>query len=156
MGNRNRDIGRPSAAFDRQPAEAHRSALVEQRLRSYGTLVGSPRQRPPTQLRRQPSMALAILLTPAGQAVLTLSCDAEVGPVVIGRGAGAHLRLDDASVSRVHARLDWDPALGLHVLTDQHSANGTMVDGQPVTQPTPLYDGARLRIGQTELCYRRR
>ncbi|WP_171203532.1 FHA domain-containing protein, partial [Pseudokineococcus marinus] len=49
------------------------------------------------------------------------------GRHVLGRGAGADVRLDDPRLSRRHLRLDVDRRGAL--VTDLGSANGTLVDG---------------------------
>ena len=74
------------------------------------------------------------------------------GPLlVVGRGAEAGLRLDDAGVSRRHAevRLDGDSA----TVIDLGSTNGTRVNGRAVSV-SPLHDGDRIGVGTTELVYR--
>jgi pSer/pThr/pTyr-binding forkhead associated (FHA) protein len=40
------------------------------------------------------------------------------------------------------------------MLDDLGSNNGTYLDGRPVTAPTPLADGNRIRIGLCELTFR--
>jgi predicted component of type VI protein secretion system len=89
-----------------------------------------------------------------GAPVATLACDVEIGAVVLGRGRTARVRIADERVSRAHASLTWEPTLGAHVLRDLQSANGTVLDGRRVEWPITLYDGAQLRIGNTELRYR--
>jgi putative peptide zinc metalloprotease protein len=59
--------------------------------------------------------------------------------------------LSDPSVSRVHARISADA-----VLEDAGSSHGTWLDGERVTQPAPLRDGARIRLGDAELRVERR
>jgi transcriptional regulator with PAS, ATPase and Fis domain len=52
------------------------------------------------------------------------------GTIVLGRGPEAHIRLEDRSVSRLHARI----YLGLPLrIEDLGSANGTRLDGFPLT-----------------------
>jgi Zn-dependent protease len=63
--------------------------------------------------------------------------------------------LSDPSVSRVHARIsarNGDSPL----IEDAGSSHGTWLDGAQVTQPTPLRDGARIRLGDSELVVERR
>jgi hypothetical protein len=73
--------------------------------------------------------------------------------LVVGRGADAALHLDDPGVSRRHAEilLDGDEA----VVVDLGSTNGTYVNGLTVGRKQ-LVDGDRIRVGNTELIYRRR
>jgi pSer/pThr/pTyr-binding forkhead associated (FHA) protein len=50
--------------------------------------------------------------------------------VIVGRGEGADLRIDDASLSRVHASFGLEH--GRVRITDLASSNGTRVNGKPV------------------------
>ena len=74
-----------------------------------------------------------------------------VGELTIGRAPGVSLLLSDPSVSRVHARITADA-----VLEDAGSSHGTWLDGVRVTEPSPLRDGARIRLGDAELRVERR
>lgn len=70
-------------------------------------------------------------------------------PVKIGRREGNHIRFDpnrDQLVSGNHAelRLEGDKI----VLHDLGSANGTFVNGQRITQPTPVTARDRISLGQ--------
>ena len=71
--------------------------------------------------------------------------------VTIGRTAPADLVLDGGAVSRKHCRIELqgDDA----ILSDLGSTNGTQLDGEPLTAPTPLSDGARIQIGPHTLRY---
>jgi len=75
-----------------------------------------------------------------------------VDDVTIGRGPSATLRIEDPSVSRVHARI----AAGGARIEDAGSSHGTFVDGTRLTAPLALRDGARIRIGDQELTVERR
>lgn len=67
----------------------------------------------------------------------------------IGRGAGCGVPIDDAHVSKLHARVYRDGDGWL--VEDLGSTNGTDVDGTAVSGPTPLGAGSRIRIGEVEL-----
>ena len=72
------------------------------------------------------------------------------GRVVLGRGAGAPVRLADPQVSRRHAALLVEPD-GVQV-ADLGSANGTYLDGRSVgSTPVPVTPGALLRLGESTL-----
>lgn len=65
---------------------------------------------------------------------------------IVGRGEDCGLRLDDAAISRRHARIfrsgnDW-------LVEDLHSQNGTFVDAERLHAPRVLHDGARLQVGR--------
>ncbi|MFE8033550.1 FHA domain-containing protein [Thiohalocapsa marina] len=69
---------------------------------------------------------------------------------LIGRGGGCALALrDDDEVSAQHARLT--AQAGRILLADIGSTNGTLLNGVPLSAPTPLRDGDVVRVGQTEL-----
>jgi serine phosphatase RsbU (regulator of sigma subunit) len=75
-------------------------------------------------------------------------------PLTIGRSAPADVVLEGTTVSRRHCRLErQDDRI---VLTDLGSTNGTYVNGERVTAPVMLDDGARVTIGAHALSYHRR
>ena len=69
--------------------------------------------------------------------------------VLVGRGRGCHLVLDDRRVSRIHARL-WRQADEVWV-QDLDALNGIGLDGHRLAGPAALRPGARLGIGRFEL-----
>jgi pSer/pThr/pTyr-binding forkhead associated (FHA) protein len=69
------------------------------------------------------------------------------GGVLIGRSSDCQLLLDDDYVSTRHARITLT-ATGYQV-EDLGSTNGTFVNNQRLTQPTPFGPGDTLRIGRT-------
>jgi putative peptide zinc metalloprotease protein len=73
------------------------------------------------------------------------------GEVTIGRGPTATLRLEDPTVSRLHARIS---AAGL--IEDAGSSHGTFVDGARLSGAVALRDGAQIRIGDQEIGVERR
>jgi len=64
---------------------------------------------------------------------------------VIGRDSTCDLSIDNQSVSRQHARIDYDGA-GF-VITDQESANGIYINGKQVPS-APLINGCEIQIGK--------
>lgn len=66
-------------------------------------------------------------------------------PWRIGRGRNSDLRIDDTSVSRLHAEIRRD-ALGQFTLQDLESLNGVFVNGDPV-EITHLDESDRVEIG---------
>jgi len=94
---------------------------------------------------RRPTAPRWVLRTARGEFVLTSS-------VVLGRGSGCDLQIDDDSVSRRHAfvRIEQDEVW----VDDLSSRNGTWVNGVLITQPKRLAHGDRLGVGtcEFELC----
>lgn len=70
-------------------------------------------------------------------------------PRTIGREPGNDLTLVDSSVSGRHALLR--PTSGAVELTDLSSRNGTWLNGQRVTVPSPVTIGSTIQVGQTVL-----
>ena len=73
--------------------------------------------------------------------------------ITIGRANDATLVLNDDYASTRHARLF--PQDGQWVVEDLGSTNGTYLDRQKVTRPTPVPVGVPIRIGKTVLELRR-
>lgn len=72
------------------------------------------------------------------------------GRYTVARDPRADVPLRDPDVSRRHALLDVSRA-GQVTVTDLGSANGTVVDGTPVTRPTPLGPESVLEVGDDRL-----
>lgn len=72
-------------------------------------------------------------------------------PVSLGRAADNAVVLDDASVSRYHARIEWVDSQPQ--VTDLGSANGTTVNGAPLVPnvPQPLVPGDSIQVVDFQL-----
>lgn len=90
-----------------------------------------------------------------GTVLARLPCAEELGTVIIGRSTTASIRVHDPFVHRLHADITWDPVTKSHVITHGDGSNGTFVNLQRISQPTRLIDGTRIRVGKTEIIYRR-
>ena len=73
--------------------------------------------------------------------------------ITIGRANDATLVLNDDYASSRHARLY--PQDGQWIVEDLGSTNGTYLDRQKVSRPTPVPPGVPIRIGKTVLELRR-
>ena len=73
--------------------------------------------------------------------------------ITMGRANDATLVLDDDYASSRHARLF--PQDGQWIVEDLGSTNGTYLDRQKVSRPTPVPVGVPIRIGKTVLELRR-
>jgi len=74
------------------------------------------------------------------------------GENIIGRSPDAAVFVDDSGVSRHHARIRVD--MRGATLEDLESKNGTILDGRPIDQPTPLAHGSLIVVGATALRFR--
>lgn len=72
------------------------------------------------------------------------------GGATLGRG-DVEIHLEDPFASTRHARISREG----HVLVieDLGSTNGTYLNDEPLSGPQPLYDGDRIRIGDSEFSY---
>ena len=73
------------------------------------------------------------------------------GPVLIGRQAGATLKIGNASVSRRHAMIEKEG--DRFVIADLGSRNGTFVNDRRLGRPQALAVGDVIRIGPYRLAY---
>jgi hypothetical protein len=69
--------------------------------------------------------------------------------MTLGRDVSCDIALDDANVSRRHARLSQD-VVGTWKLTDLNSTNGTLLNGKPITSAL-LRNGDEIATGMTVL-----
>lgn len=73
----------------------------------------------------------------------------------IGRSRESDIFLEDLAVSRLHATIYRDET-GTYHLRDEHSANGTTVNGQRIFSDHALQEGDEIQLGQTILAFVRR
>jgi len=67
----------------------------------------------------------------------------------IGRAPGCAVSIDDARISKLHARLFGSD--GEWFIEDLGSTNGTIVNGRPLTGPQVLQRGATIQVGEVTL-----
>jgi pSer/pThr/pTyr-binding forkhead associated (FHA) protein len=115
--------------------------------------VRQQRPRPPQPPRpaRGGRAPQQLLVTAGALAGTTLGLTDQ--QITIGRASDATLVLADDYASTRHARLF--PQDGQWIVEDLGSTNGTYLDRQKVTQPTPVPIGVPIRIGKTVLELRR-
>ncbi len=112
--------------------------------------VAPPRAKPkPARVSRQ--MPQQLLVTAGSLAGTSLGLTDQ--QITIGRAGDATLVLSDDYASTRHARLF--PQDGQWLVEDLGSTNGTYLDRQKVTGPTPVPVGVPIRIGKTVLELRR-
>ena len=74
------------------------------------------------------------------------------GEYVLGRSRDCDLIVTGDLISRHHARLVI--AMGSLVIEDLASSNGTLVDGQAVTEPKRFFPGQTVQVGTVTLEFR--
>jgi FHA domain len=107
--------------------------------------------RPPRSGRPARGRPQQLMVTAGGLAGTTIGLTDQ--QITIGRANDATLVLNDDYASSRHARLF--PQDGQWIVEDLGSTNGTYLDRQKVTQPTPVPTGVPIRIGKTVLELRR-
>jgi pSer/pThr/pTyr-binding forkhead associated (FHA) protein len=110
-----------------------------------------PRTRPSRPARGGRAEASRLLVTAGALAGTSLGLTDQ--QITVGRANDATLVLNDDYASSRHARLF--PQDGQWIVEDLGSTNGTYLDRQKVTQPTPVPVGVPIRIGKTVLELRR-
>ncbi len=68
---------------------------------------------------------------------------------VIGRDSACHITIEDTSVSRMHAAVEWTN--GAYQITDLNSTNGSWVGDSRLTSQATLQGGELVRLGNTIL-----
>jgi FOG: FHA domain len=108
-------------------------------------------------LPQRPTGPIPALQLPTGRRVsLAVIAGADAGTVyrvekpriTIGR-SGADLTINDSEASRQHAAIEVRDAV--IAVEDLKSTNGTLVDGQKITEPFELQDKSEFQIGTTTL-----
>lgn len=92
-------------------------------------------------------MTLAALVEGAAQTPRVYPVPAAGG--AIGRSPSAGIRLEDETVSRMHAAIRREN--DAFVIENRSTKNVTRVDGVALSGPTPLADGATIELGRVRL-----
>jgi len=104
----------------------------------------APKQKAPPKRRGSPTQVVVTQGSNVGATAALAQ-----GPILIGRGNDAAIKLDDDYVSTRHARIaasgdQW-------FVEDLGSTNGTYIGTVRITQPTTITLGTQVRIGKTIL-----
>ena len=69
--------------------------------------------------------------------------------ITIGRSRQCDVRVDNDSISKVHASLVFDRVNGGYYVVDENSRNGTAINGEPLVPQTPtsIWAGAYVSFG---------
>ncbi|HEY2552666.1 MAG TPA: FHA domain-containing protein [Streptosporangiaceae bacterium] len=124
-----------------------RSGAAEGRRSRRAGSAAAPAARPARQPRVSRATPQQVVVTAGALAGTTIGLTDQ--QITIGRADDATLVLDDDYASTRHARLF--PQDGQWIVEDLGSTNGTYLDRQKVTQPTPVPVGVPIRIGKTVL-----
>jgi pSer/pThr/pTyr-binding forkhead associated (FHA) protein len=111
-----------------------------------------PAPRPSSKPQRSRRGQLHTLVVTGG-ALKGTTIDLSEQQITLGRANDATLVLNDDYASSRHARIF--PQDGQWIVEDLGSTNGTYLDRQKVTRPTPVPAGVPIRIGKTVLELRR-
>ena len=129
------------------PATSSRRSRVRQTQN-----LRPPRQARAARPQRAGRGSPRFLVVTAG-ALKGTSLDLAQQQITLGRANDATLVLNDDYASSRHARIF--PQDGQWIVEDLGSTNGTYLDRQKVTRPTPVPLGVPIRIGKTVLELRR-
>ena len=127
------------------------AAIVAVRHDVFGTRPSrapappKPKAATPRAAKPDKSAARKLVVVDGDLAGTTITLAAE--PITIGRADDSTVVLTDDYVSTRHARLV--PAEGKWLVEDLGSTNGTYLDRQRVTSPTPVPLGTPIRVGKT-------
>ena len=157
-----------SRALDPEAVEENRTLLIGDRavdpdfeLGESGLHEGATVRLVPAGARTRPELAavgraMASVTTPSWELVVVSGLEAGrrfplvPGTVVLGRGSGCDIVLDQPTVSKRHAQLSVARA-GDVAVADLGSHNGTWVGGLPVVDPVALDGAVPMRLGALEL-----
>jgi pSer/pThr/pTyr-binding forkhead associated (FHA) protein len=101
--------------------------------------------RPPKPVKGKRGMPTTLVITQG--ALSGASVRLGDAPVTLGRAQDSTIVLDDDYVSTRHARIY--PQDGQWLVEDLGSTNGTYLERQKVSGPTPVKIGVPIRIGKT-------
>jgi pSer/pThr/pTyr-binding forkhead associated (FHA) protein len=70
-------------------------------------------------------------------------------PVTVGRSRRCDVRIENDSVSKVHASIVFDRSSGDYYVVDENSRNGTCINGEPLPggSRAPIWPGAYVSFG---------
>ena len=125
------------------------TAAAKTRIRSR--LTQSPARQPQRPARSSRGAPRYLLVTGGPLSGMTINLTDQ--QITMGRANDATLVLNDDYASSRHARIF--PQDGQWIVEDLGSTNGTYLDRQKVTRPTPVPVGVPIRIGKTVLELRR-
>ncbi len=137
-----RQLG-PFALVQRPPDEVVQKMAVD---------LGA--QRTMANFHRQTQESVQALMFEFEDLVVATLPDLGGEPLVVGRLPDCDLVIDDPSVSKKHAALEWDGTLKKCQLADLGSTNGTLLNGKAPDAPEiNLKDGDVISFGNAQFVY---
>jgi diguanylate cyclase (GGDEF)-like protein len=125
----------------KRPGEPHLQEISESTQIVDTTLLQQVRQS-----QRTIQAYLIVLTGPEVGKMYKLEQD----ELTLGRAQNVELRINDAGVSRAHAKVSRDPAGGIFI-EDLGSANGTHLNGERLATRQQLRDGDKITLGSTTI-----
>jgi pSer/pThr/pTyr-binding forkhead associated (FHA) protein len=119
------------------------------RARDGALRASAPARQPPRPKAR--TQARKLVVTQGSLAGTSMPLGST--PITIGRADDSTLVLTDDYISSRHARLM--PGQSSWLVEDLGSTNGTYLERQKVSRPTPVPIGSQIRVGKTVLELRR-
>lgn len=102
--------------------------------------------------RGEPHDEVSLLFEFDDLMVATLPPVAPAESITVGRSPDCDLVVDDPSVSKHHATLEWDPRAKRVMVEDQESSNGTHLNGEQMHVRLGAKDGDTLAFGDARFC----
>jgi pSer/pThr/pTyr-binding forkhead associated (FHA) protein len=106
----------------------------------------APRQQPPRDNRQRRGSPTKLVVAEGSLAGTTVALQGQT--ITLGRAHDSTIVLDDDYASSRHARI-YPDVDGQWIVEDLGSTNGTYLDRNRLTTPTPVPLGAPIRIGKT-------
>ncbi|MCD0482235.1 FHA domain-containing protein [Streptacidiphilus sp. ASG 303] len=128
----------------RRPAAAPGSAQGARQ--QQGARPPQQQQQPRRENRQRRGAPTQLVVVQGSLAGTTVALQGQT--ITLGRAHDSTIVLDDDYASSRHARIYPDQG-GQWVVEDLGSTNGTYLDRQRLTAPTPLQPGTPIRIGRT-------
>lgn len=111
-------------------------------------------QRTMANIQRQSQESIQALMFEFEDLVVATLPELGADPLVVGRLPDCDLVIDDPSVSKRHAALEWDDVVKKCQLADLGSRNGTLVNGGALAAPeVNLKDGDVVSFGNAQFVY---
>ncbi len=135
-----RQLG-PFALVQRPP-----DALTQQRSLQLGA------RRTVAVKRSEPQDEVSLLFQFDDLMVATLPPVQDGEALTVGRSPDCDLVIDDPSVSKHHATLQWDDRSKRVLVEDQKSSNGTHLNGEQLHVKMGVKDGDTISFGDARFC----